>query len=620
MQRPLSASSSSPSSSSGLRTFYELDGESPRDTQPPGVFSEGVHLMPHQLTLLRKCRDMEERSRTQEEASRDVSASSRLGLIGDKSGAGKSLVIMALCSASARRNDTEATDVLVRRAAPSSATEHVLPSFKSVKTNVMVVPHGLVRQWEDGLRRFTNRDALRWRVFSKAHHFKSFMEEVAKRVDHILASETIDGGIIRRAEIETFAVAQLLDEVDILVITASHWEKYMVWLLHDCGIAISRMIVEEADTSAITAFSVSMVCYEFCWFVTASVHHIISDAVTSLGNGVLNLNTDAVPTSVGFVRKVWRTLVAEASASGAYALRVIRTIVAKNSDAYVDTCLDVSPPTFAVLECGSLGPPPPKKKDSVLPARRISVDSAIELFEGDGTTRDSRSVRDRITDGLVSCCVCLDPPPPSEKVVMRCCAQVFCASCISRWVARLRERHRDSPSSAAPCPVCKTPVRKPLDTLLLVDPSQQQHETEQFDGNALETLLKDELRGSRGDGRILVFVKDAATELAVAKTVNRCGKRSDSLRGTGDRIAGVVGRYKSHDLDVLLLTPGSHGAGLNLEETTDVMLPLHMDDSIRRRVLGSVLRRGIKGSRSSSASDSLRVWYITAPGETTPER
>jgi len=582
-----------------------LSSESPRDDQPEGVFAKGVRLMPHQLTLLRKCREMEARSHVY--ASRDVTVSSRLGLMGDKSGAGKSLVIMALCFASpspAERKDVTVSAmgdvVMCSRREPHSPPRHHHPRH-TVKTNVVIVPHGLVRQWEADLGAFT--PGMRWRVFSKTQHFREFMKEVAERAD-LLAAE---GGNARVSDVATAAVTELLNDLDVAVVTPCQWEKYVAWLLNDHGVSVTRLVVDEADTCGLAAACADVVRYDFCWFVTASVHDVILDAVSDAG--VVSR----------FTQKVWRSVVAGASSTtSGCALRVIRTMVAKNADDYVDAGLNLIPPVSSVLCCDDLASNAEKKKNKKrkvgeergLSPRRITCDAAMKLLEGDFV--DVESVRDRVTDGLVSCCVCLDPPPATNKVVMRCCAQVFCLSCISRWITT---------AASPPCPVCKTPIRRSRDTVLLLGEEEgKEGPRGRRPVSALENLLL-LLRGQdvprTRKPKVIVFVKDAASERDVARTVARCDLCSDTLRGTGDRIARVVDRYVHQDVDVLLLAPGSHGAGLNLGVTTDVVVPLSEEEcppTVRRRMLGSVLRLG--GGRPSSSP--LRVWNITARASPSP--
>jgi hypothetical protein len=156
--------------------IYELTAENGAAPQPEGC---GVSLYRHQLVLLQRLRDMERGTIQINNASmvrpataalinadiqptnddwfeevRGTDLDSRVGVIGDKVGAGKSFVILALAHGT-RANQIASSDEPVNR---TFAQHRITLSTMRRPTCVMsltivVIPHTLCNQWSDYLVR-----------------------------------------------------------------------------------------------------------------------------------------------------------------------------------------------------------------------------------------------------------------------------------------------------------------------------------------------------------------------------------------------------------------------------------------------------------------------------------
>tara|TARA_B110000261_G_C13050737_1_gene344117 strand:+ start:453 stop:767 length:315 start_codon:yes stop_codon:yes gene_type:complete len=74
------------------------------------------------------------------------------------------------------------------------------------------------------------------------------------------------------------------------------------------------------------------------------------------------------------------------------------------------------------------------------------------------------------------------------------------------------------------------------------------------------------------------------------------------LKGNQQQCNYIIEKYKTSDLDVLLINSKHYGSGLNLENTTDIVLFHKFTDQIEKQVIGRAQRTGRK--------DSLNVWYL----------
>ena len=84
--------------------------------------------------------------------------------------------------------------------------------------------------------------------------------------------------------------------------------------------------------------------------------------------------------------------------------------------------------------------------------------------------------------------------------------------------------------------------------------------------------------------------------------LNKSGVQYSHLKGNQQQCNSLINRYKNEDLDVLLINSKHYGSGLNLENTTDVVLFHKFEDQIEKQVIGRAQRTGRKLP--------LTVWYF----------
>ena len=81
----------------------------------------------------------------------------------------------------------------------------------------------------------------------------------------------------------------------------------------------------------------------------------------------------------------------------------------------------------------------------------------------------------------------------------------------------------------------------------------------------------------------------------------------DYLKGNGYQINAIIDRYKNGSVKVLLVNTRQYGSGLNLENTTDVILFHKFDTEIEKQVIGRAQRFGRK--------EPLHVHYLLYENE-----
>jgi hypothetical protein len=176
------------------------------------------------------------------------------------------------------------------------------------------------------------------------------------------------------------------------------------------------------------------------------------------------------------------------------------------------------------------------------------------------------------------CSVCMEP---FAHPVLTPCHHVFCLQCIVPW---FDQQHT--------CPQCRTPVQ-PHETTALVNTTEIRSaartpvaHTTQTRMEHLERLLSER----RPDQRILIFSENDLS-LDVIQSV-LCQQPYGILRGHSSSRARSIERFKSGDVPILLLNSRMNGAGLDLPETTDIILFHPMCRSIEEQAIGRGQRMG----------------------------
>ena len=655
----------------------ELDSAS--ETSPPGFLEGecGVTLRPHQLALVRRCAQLEAgqvplqqslvalfgggaaagsdgpaAAAAAEEEGEDVETlRTRVGIIGDKAGAGKSFVLLALVASG--RGTRSAPDAVVRsfaedrvvitahrrrpHATAASTSTSTVASGESHDVSLLVVPHNLCAQWEGYVARWNTSNArpLRCASINRTKHLAALRE------------------------------AGALDALDLIVVTSSFYNMVAAAI----GRArIRRIMFDEADSLAISRCA--NLDASFHWFVTASYRNLLHP----FGDGVSltatytqqqqqqqqHQRTTGIR-STGFVKQLFAEL-----ASSTQARIVAHALVAKCSDAFVDSSMLLPAPVAttvrsrapasvrvlsgvagidrAIIACLNAGDVESALSHvdaahrgseanivAALMAKLVreahNIDVRIGVLDTmsfptdelrtaeaarlgrrrDDIVRRTATIRERIAS-TDTCCICYDGI--ANKTVAPCCSNAFCFTCINRWLIG---------SDGCGCPLCKAPLaaRDLLVVDLVADATDAtcialspRRINGTSDGNDklqnLGAILRDRC-ATPGASKVLIFSSFDNTFVDIVGLLDRAGIRHRFLKGNHPTVACIEREYRTGTLDVLLVNTSNYGSGLNFENTTDVVMLHKFDTDIEHQVIGRAQRCG--------RTTPLNVWYLLHDNE-----
>lgn len=583
-----------------------------------------IHLKPHQLVLLEKCIQREQKSIQDFDSAKYDSLYTDIGIIGDKVGSGKSFVILALIMQDKDPFDNKSISITY------GVGSHFIFKQKEMnhvnkKTNLLVISHLLVKQWCQYVEQFCPQ--LPYCCINT----KKALESLEKNIDHYK-----------------------------LVICTGFMYKYVRSLFYTKDWCCTRLFFDEIDTT--NTPGANYLPSKFTWFVSASYKNILFP-IETFNNYNRSGNTHVI-SHHGIRNNVFaKTLfMSTLKNMGHNELMVIDKIVVKNEDNFVDESLKLPDIVKIVIICKNpieinvltgivnndiissinagdihtaLSHIHNYNLDSEtniiakvlfelqtnlsnLKVKKSSIQDLVytnEIQKNNIITKVSADIEKvetkiseittRISDNNL-CPICYNNV--STKTISKCCSNSFCLCCITKWLLVQNK-----------CPLCKT-VSNIKDDYYIVKPDEHQVKKE-FDQEAYDKQyamipsndtftqnldkfcnLERVLLNRKSYSKFLIFSEFEHGFNKMYPYLEKAGVRFSHLKGSQQTCNTTIKKYKGSELDVLLINSKHYGSGLNLENTTDVILYHKFENQIEKQVIGRAQRTGRK--------TPLKVWYF----------
>lgn len=594
----------------------ELSEEHPRCNTPIG---SKIALRPHQQTLLARCIRYENEQLPLHEfqqVSEDVSGvdfvRTKVGVIGDRVGSGKSYVILSLIKSNNVSNEVHP---LIKSHGYNKVNFFFHDFNQSINTNILVIPHNLSVQWQYYIENFGTE-------------LKCKIIKVAKTLDMLSQQTQEDNNFV-----------DVIKNYDLIVITSTLYNKF-AQLISDKKVKLQRVIFDEVDSLNIP--SCKYIDANFYWLVTASY-----------GNTIYPRGYCMYDRNVG--RYIWyatgmrhsgflKNLLCDIASH--LPRNLVKTLIIKNNEAYVEASLSLPPMITNIIKCKT--PHSIRVLDGVVDRQvlqhlnandvhgalsyinnhqknteeniilrvidkfsrqatnlRLQIQTTNAMMYDVETEREAELTRlqsqldsvlhkmDTISQRIKSsdmCSICYDDI--QQKSIVPCCQNAYCFKCISMWVS-----HRHT------CPLCKCAVV--LSDLFVVDNEastsgcgecEEQEESEQHDKlENLELLLQGmKNEDEYNNKKILIFTAYENVFSNIVDVLNKVGIKYEYLKGNGNQVNAIVERYRRGSTTVLLINPRQYGSGLCLETTTDMIMFHKFDTEIEKQVVGRAQRYGRK--------------------------
>ena len=194
-----------------------------------------------------------------------------------------------------------------------------------------------------------------------------------------------------------------------------------------------------------------------------------------------------------------------------------------------------------------------------------------------------KELNSRIENALQSnCTIChsnLDKP-----VMLSCCQNFFCGECILSWL-KIKNT----------CPLCRKKVE--TSDIIYIDNDNNDNDNDNNDNKEkkrdktkIETII--DLICNNKEGKFIIFSSYDETFNIIRNSLNQTNISFTEIQGKISTRKRKIESFKKGKIKVLFLNSKYNGAGINLQEATDIILYHEMNKDLQTQVVGRSNRIG----------------------------
>lgn len=532
-----------------------------------------IQLKAHQLTLLKACIDHENTKNSIE--------STDIGIIGDNVGSGKSYIILSLIMCNKKPKHEH--KYIINHGLGHYSIETRYNNYINVNSTLLVIPFILLKQWIGYINTFSSK--ITYYVINSKKSLDKFY-------DMLITNESFD---------------------IIIVVNTFYGKLYTV--CNNKFIKYNRVIFDEADSIKVSTLKNA----SFYWFVTASyknllyykhgniIRQICSD-ITISNLKIYKNNNNYIKSSFGLIEPLEKIV----SCKSTTEIHILSGLV---TDAILN-CLNAGDINGALKKIPSSNV---NTEENVISKvledlyKKYSNNEVIlELYsrmEYDNIEDKERDIKNtnitlnkiqtkidllktRIKDSNM-CIICYSDI--EHKTVCKQCNNCYCLNCITTWLKNKRV-----------CPLCKTDATIDKD-FYVIHTDESITNTNLIESKQLTKLenLKQILRNRHEKDKFLIFSDYENSFNSMYTMLDELNVPWSQIKGNS--VYNTINNYKTNTIDVLLVNSSYYGSGMNLENTTDIILFHKFSTDIYKQVIGRAQRPG--------RTQQLRIWYLLHDNE-----
>ena len=206
--------------------------------------------------------------------------------------------------------------------------------------------------------------------------------------------------------------------------------------------------------------------------------------------------------------------------------------------------------------------------------------------------------------------------------MVKCCKKILCFECITMVIA-------NNPK----CPHCRHDLTNNELVVIRNAGEEQEEQEEQVEieeqivnyhdivsqstecskeenfAKIMEWIVKTRDSGDDKKTKLLIFSEYSATfDKKYTDVLDKYDMKYTPLKGAITTVKNIIRQYKEENIDVLFLNSHYFGSGVNLENTTDIMIVHKMSPELENQVIGRAQRVG--------RVNPLNVWKLYYHHET----
>lgn len=199
------------------------------------------------------------------------------------------------------------------------------------------------------------------------------------------------------------------------------------------------------------------------------------------------------------------------------------------------------------------------------------------------------SIKQRLDENRHGDCpVCYDSLKEEIPVLLQCCNNFICSKCVLQYMSK-----NNSSQATAACVWCRAPINPERITAISKKKKSLPVGTQSKPGK-IESVIK--AIKEKSEGKFLLFCKYNDIFTKIENRLREENIPIEILQGNKDMIAGAVDRFRKGESKVLCLHSDLQCAGLNLEAATDIFILHKMDITTQQQIIGRAQRLGRQSS------------------------
>ena len=577
-----------------------IDNNTPQKEQPDKIL---VQLKPHQLAGLKKaiCMEQDDKFIYSDRDSTTSYVRSSIGVIGEKVGFGKTITALSIVASSCvdsiyvssnnikchmnnmRRGGDVATNIMT--------IEHVDNNFRNklpkyMKCTLIVVPRGPVfTQWDKTIKEQTSLS-----------HISIFNVRDIKFLVNMLENEGIDSvrEHIEKHDIllvKNTALKQLFQSfIEVNPNSSANRDLIQNW---------SRVIVDEAhDTSSLLPY----MNYKFIWFISATYNKLQYRNFVPLSMAIIkdclyhDMKYILIKSTNSFIESSFTLpdknelyykchLSEKLNAVRNFLTRsVLERINASDIEGAVREMggKELNEDTIVNILTENLNRDLHNKnreREYVISLDIAEVDKKNRITNIDNTIKTYMSqiecIKARLQMHDKQCAICIDVI--KDPIVLNC-SHSFCGECIFQWLKRKKF-----------CPECKTDIDNTC--VMKLNNSITESKIENKKKKKKEDVML-EIIQEKPDGKFLIFSKIENGFSNITRVLNSNNISHTEIKGNTNCMNNILSRFKSGELNVILLNTHHAGSGIDISCATDIIIYHAMIPDDKTQAVGRAYRVG----------------------------
>jgi len=181
-----------------------------------------------------------------------------------------------------------------------------------------------------------------------------------------------------------------------------------------------------------------------------------------------------------------------------------------------------------------------------------------------------------------NCSICYDK---INKAVMEpSCQNIFCGKCLLTWL-----------ETKGNCPLCRKNINK-NELVYIQSPDEKEEKEIKKDivRTKEETIL--DILNEKKDGKFIIFSDWFETFETITNLLHNNDISFIEIKGTAETRQKNIDKFKFGNIKVAFLNSNIDCSGINLTETTDIILYHKMSEETRQQIVGRANRIGRKNS------------------------